>query len=170
MAYLSFKVPFEAAEKLSGLYADGDVTDPADMHITVAFLSKNMPPEQVIRAIAACYSVARMTAPFAVHAALLTSFPPNPSYREGVPVIVRVLSDALHSFQARVCSELDRFGVEYSRLHPEYKPHVTLSHGPERVAPQKIEPVSWICSHLMIWGGDDHFKGLFAGVELAGRL
>ena len=169
MAYLSFMVPPEAAAQLSKLYSVGDMTPPGEMHVTLAFLSKDTPPAQVIRAIAACYVVASTSAPVLMHAALLTSFPPNPEYREGVPVIVRIVSDALHSFQARLCAELDKFGVEYSKKFPEYKPHVTLSHGPERVVPQKVGPVSWTGTHIMVWGGDDHYRGLYAGVELIGK-
>lgn len=168
MAYISFTVPAEAASELSRLYTVGDLTAPEDMHVTLAFLSKQTPPSQVLRAIAACHVVASTTAPVLMHAALLTSFPPNPEYREGVPVIVRVVSDALHSFRARLVAELEKFGVEYSRKFPEYKPHVTLSHGPEKVEPRKVGPVSWTGSHVMVWGGEDHFKGIFAGVELTG--
>lgn len=169
MAYISFMVPPEAASKLSKLYALGDVSPPEDMHVTLAFLSKSTPPSQVVRAIAACHVAASASAPILMHAALLTSFPPNPDHREGVPVIVRVVSDALHSFQARLLAELDRFGVEYSKKFPEYKPHVTLSHGPERPGPKKVGPVSWTSDQVMVWGGEDHHKGIWAGVELTGR-
>jgi 2'-5' RNA ligase len=169
MAYVSFMVPAEASAELSRLYTVGDLSPPSDMHVTLAFLSKNTPVEQVLKAIAACCSIAPSTAPILMHAALLTSFPPNPDYREGTPIIVRVVSDALYSFQARLCSEFDKFGVEYSKKFPEYKPHVTLSHGPERIPPQKVGPVSWVSSQVMIWGGEDHYKDLFAGVELTGQ-
>lgn len=168
MAYISFMVPAGAAEELSRLYADGDVSPPSDMHVTLAFLSKGTSTSQVLRTIAACHVVASTSAPIIMHAALLTSFPPNPEYREGTPVIVRVVSDALFSFQARLCAELEKFGVEYSRRFPEYKPHVTLSHGPERVKPVKVGPVSWVSSQMMIWGGEDHYRELWAGVELTG--
>lgn len=169
MAYISFTVPAEAASDLSRLYTVGDVTSPEDMHVTLAFLSKNTPPSQVLRAIAACHVIASTSAPILMHAALLTSFPSNPDYREGVPVVVRVISDALFSFRARLAAELDKFGVEYSRRFPEYKPHVTLSHGPEKVTPQKVGPVSWTSNHVMVRGGEDHFKGIWAGVELSGQ-
>lgn len=168
MAYLAFTVPLEPAKKLASLYSEGDLTAPSGMHVTVCFLSKNTPPATVMKAIAACYSVARDTAPILMHAALLTSFPPNPEYREGVPVIARIVSDNLQIFQDRILASLDKFGVEYSRLHPEYKPHVTLSHGPKRVTPKKIDPISWTSSHLMIWGGEEHYEGIFAGIELSG--
>lgn len=169
MAYISFMVPPEAAIELSKLYTEGDLSPPEDMHVTLAFLSKSTSPSQVLRAIAACQVVASTSAPIPMHAALLTSFPPNPDHREGVPVVVRVVSDALFSFRARLCTELDKFGVEYSRRFPEYKPHVTLSHGPERVPPQKVGPVSWVSSQIMVWGGEDHYKELWAGIELTGR-
>jgi 2'-5' RNA ligase len=169
MAYIAFMVPPEAAAELSELYALGDPTPPEDMHVTLAFLSKNTPPSQILRAIAACQIVAATSAPILMHAALLTSFPPNPEHREGVPVIVRVVSDALFSFRARLVAELEKFGVEYSRKFPEYKPHVTLSHGPEKPEPKKVGPVSWTSNQIMVWGGEDHHKGLWAGVELTGR-
>jgi 2'-5' RNA ligase len=169
MAYISFMVPPEAAAELASLYTVGDLTPPEDMHVTLAFLSKNTPPSQVMRAIAACQVVAATSAPVLMHAALLTAFPPNPDHREGVPVIVRVISDALFSFRARLVAELEKFGVEYSKKFPEYKPHVTLSHSSERPEPQKVGPVSWTSDTVMVWGGEDHHKGLWAGVELTGR-
>jgi 2'-5' RNA ligase len=168
MAYISFMVPPEAASELSKLYSVGDLSPPSDMHVTLAFLSKSTPPAQVLRAVAACCALAPSTAPILMHAAMLTSFPPNPDHRDGTPVVVRMVSDALFSFQARLCAELDKFGVEYSKKFPEYKPHVTLSHGPERVTPQKVGPVSWVSSQVMVWGGEDHFKELWAGIELTG--
>lgn len=171
MAYISFMVPPEAAAELSKLYTEGDLSPPEEMHVTLAFLSKSTPPSQVLRAIAACQVVASTSAPILMHAALLTSFPPNPDHRDGVPVIVRVVSDALHSFQARLLAELDKFGVEYSKKFPEYKPHVTLSHthSSERPTPMKVGPVSWTSDTVMVWGGEDHHKGLWAGVELTGQ-
>lgn len=170
MAYISFMVPPEAAVELAKLYPEGDLTAPEDMHVTLAFLSRGTPPSQVLRAIAACHVVASTSAPVLMHAALLTSFPPNPEHREGIPVIVRMVSDALFSFRARLVAELDKFGVEYSKKFPEYKPHVTLSHShsSERPTPRKVGPVSWTSSQLMVWGGEDHHKGIWAGVELTG--
>ncbi len=168
MAYMAFTVPQVQAQELARLYRDGDVSSPSDMHVTVVFLGKGTPTGDVLKAVAAAYSVAHTTRPFSVHAALMTSFPENPSYRDGFPVVVRVVSKELHDFQRRICAALDKFGVDYSRRFPDYKPHVTLSHGVVRVPPRKVSPISWTCSHMMIWGGDEHYSKIFAGVELSG--
>jgi len=166
MAFIGFVVPQIAGNELAKIPVSGERTPVDEMHVTACFLGNNVPVENVLKALSVCYKVASSAKPLRMAAALLTTFPPNPDHREGVPIIARVVSPDLMNFRAKMAAALDAAGVEYSKKFPEYKPHVTLGYGAERFPARQIPPISWKCSHIMVWGGEERYDKIFAGCQL----
>jgi len=137
------------------------------MHVTLLYLGKGTPVVSVLGAVMGCHLVAKAWKPFTVHAALLTSFPKNPD--DGVPVIVRVVSEELMRFQKSIKAAMDRMSVPYSNKYPKYKPHVTLTYTDgETVPPSRVGPVSWEVKDLVVWGGEEMDEVISATVHLMG--
>lgn len=155
MAFLGIQVPAIAAAKLSSIdIPNGRKLKPEEMHVTLLYLGKDTPLISALGAVMGCHTVARKWKPFTVHAALLTSFPKNPD--DGIPIIVRVLSNELMQFREEILKAMERMSIPYSIKHPEYKPHVTLTYtDKEKVIPTKIQPVSWIVDRMTVWAGND---------------
>jgi len=168
MAFIAFTVPVEAGTELSKLPVIGgtEKTPIGEMHVTAVFLGKNTPIADVLKSISVCYEVASKAKPISMAAAILTTFPPNPDWREGVPVIARVVSQDLMNFRAQLAAGLDAAGVEYSKKFPDYKPHVTLGYANKQFPAQKITPIHWECSHIIVWGGEERYESIFAGCQL----
>lgn len=166
MAFIGLTVPIDIASQLSSLYEDGDKTPLEEMHVTLCFLGKKMDNGSFLEALHACYSAAVTNNPIKITAAVLSTFPPNPDDRNGVPVIVRVVSEDLIKFRAELTAMLDSYGVEYSKKFPVYKPHITLAYGPEQFTPRQIKPLSWMNSYISLWGGKEFDDGHFARFKL----
>jgi len=168
MAFMGIRVPAAAAAELSSIAVpEGRRLEPGEMHITLLYLGKDTPLVSALGAVMGSHTVARAWKPFTVHAALLTSFPRNPD--DGVPVIVRVVSEELMKFREEVRRAMDRMSVPYSNKYPEYKPHVTLTYVDEEgVAPSRIRPVSWTVDRMTVWAGEDMDSVVSSDVYLMG--
>lgn len=153
MAFIGIEVPPDVEASLSALSVPGERTPSGQFHVTMLYLGKQTSTADILRATAVCCALAERTPPFRVGTAVATSFPAGDEGK--VPVIARVVSPALHELQAAMRKAFDELGIEYSKRHPEYKPHVTLSYAPGTFPDSKIVPVTWTCSQLAIWGGED---------------
>ncbi len=166
MAFIGLKVPApEAARLLSLPVPPGSPLTAGEMHITLLYLGKGVPVVSTLGAVMGCHTVAARWKPFRVHAALLTSFPAG---EDGVPVIVRVVSEELMAFQAQLKAAMERMSVPFSDKYPEYKPHVTLTYANEAVQPTKVGPVSWDVGEVTVWGGEEMDKVVSATVYMMG--
>jgi 2'-5' RNA ligase len=161
------RLPSIAATNLSEIPVPGEATPLREMHVTLAFLGNQVPMEQVFRSLACCYLVAQEYAPLELTAALLMSFPADPEGR--IPVIARIVTPQLFDMRARLVQLLEMNKVEYSKRHPQYKPHVTLSYAQQAVPPQKIKPLRWPAQWLTVWGGDEADQLFSAEIELRGQ-
>ncbi len=158
MSFLGIRVPNDITRVLSEVEVPG-AKEPRDhMHITICNLGKNVPIEQIVRVIMATYQVTSKTKPFTVRTNQVTSFSSNPD--DGVPIIARIESDALHALRAALCASLDAHKVEYSKRYPEFKPHVTLAYSPDpmvdadKAADKAIPSIEWGVGEIVLWGGD----------------
>lgn len=153
MAMVGLRVPHETARLLSEVEVPGQREALSSLHITLLFLGDNVPIEVLAQALVATFNVTSRTRPFTVRTSTLTCFPKGDN--EGVPVICRVDSDPLHELQGRLKTSYETMGVPFSKKHPTYKPHVTLSYSEEEVEEQRIPTVEWGAHELVLWGGDD---------------
>lgn len=150
MAALMFSVPQDTARVLGEIGTPGKPE--SDKHITVVYLGKKVPVEDLAEMIPVLHEVTSKTAPFTVSSEWVTTFPAG---KDGTPVIARVQSPALHSFRQELCAALDRAGMEYDCKYPDYKPHVTLSYSEEETEFDLDMPaLTWSCSELCLWGAD----------------
>jgi 2'-5' RNA ligase len=140
MAFLYIAVPLEVADLLSQIPVPDEREPQESYHITLAYLGDDTAPDQIAKAMAAASTAAESVRPFVVSTCLVTSFPGNPS---GVPVIAKVESPALITFQAKLLLALDAAGVEYSKKYPEYRPHITLAYAKAATADLPISPLSF---------------------------
>src|SRR5512135_1733546 len=161
------RLPTIAATNLSEIKVPGDCTPMHEMHVTLAFLGNSVPIEQVFRSVACCYMLAQEFKPFDLTAALLMSFPADPEGR--IPVIARIVTPQLFDMRERLIQLLEKNKVEYSKRHPQYKPHVTLSYAQESLQPQTIAPVRWPAQWLTGWGGEEADQLFSAEVQLRGH-
>lgn len=159
MSFLGIKVPNDIGRLLSELDIPGEKVSRDTMHVTIMYIGKNTPIEQLVRVIIAAYGVTSQTKPFTVEARRVSAFSPNPD--DGVPIIALIESPALHNLRDSLCAAFDASGVEYNKKYPEYRPHVTLGYTPdagvfsEMVAERAITPaVEWGVGEMVLWGGD----------------
>lgn len=155
MAFIGIEVPLAAAQALSLVEVPGEMTPLVEMHVTMLYLGKQTPIADILRATAVCCALAERHSPFMAGTATVTSFPAGDEGK--VPVIARVVSPGLMELQAKMKIAFDELGIEYSKRHPEYKPHVTLTYaeGIKSFPDLKIQPVTWRVQQLAIWGGED---------------
>lgn len=166
MAFIAIKVPKEISSALTKIDVPGEMTDKSEMHITLMYLGKNIPIEQVLLATSACFSVSQTCRPFGVSTNVVTAFPENPE--DGFPIICPVDSPPLHSFQSALRQSLDEAGADYSKKYPDYNPHITLSYSKYPVVETEFPRVSWTVTEFVIWGGDEGDEKIAITLPLEG--
>jgi 2'-5' RNA ligase len=166
VAFVGMRLPSIAATNLSEIEVPGETYLLKEMHITLAYLGKSVPITQVFRAMACCYAAAQEFGPFQVTTAAVMSFPAD---QKGIPVIARIVTPQLFSLRERIVQLFDANGVEYSKRHPQYKPHVTLSYSKQPVPIRVINPVQWDAGWITVWGGEEMDDGIFSDIQLVGQ-
>lgn len=164
MAFLGLQIPHQTARLLSQVdYGGvGEATGTDTYHITICYLGSDIPIEVIGKALPVIFDVTSKTKPFTVGTNRVTTFPGGP---DGVPIICRVTSDALHDLRDALWAALDDAGIEYNKKFPEFKPHVTLAYAPEEEVSQLLAGdddelesefplVEWGAHELVLWGGD----------------
>ena len=151
MAFLGLKVPPETARLLSEIEVPGKKESRDRYHITVLYLGEDIDIKVLAQAMEVTLEVTSETKPFTVQCSRVSSFPGGD---DGTPIICPVNSDPLHDFQAKIRAAYDAAGIDYSKKHPEYKPHVTLAYSPDDIEEKRITTVEWGAHELVLWGGD----------------
>lgn len=152
MAFIGLAVPHETSRLFSEIEVDGDKTPIGEFHITMMYLGSEVGIDALAEAIKATFAVTSETKPFTVRTSRVTCFPKN---EDGVPIICRVDSDALHELRERLVASFDSLGVEFNRKFPIYKPHVTLSYAEDEIEEFTIPTLEWGAHELVLWGGDE---------------
>jgi 2'-5' RNA ligase len=157
MAFLGLRVPPETARILAEIdYGDfGEKEPPSAFHVTMCYLGKEVPIENVAAMIPVVFSVVAKTRPFTVATKKVSTFPPNPD--AGTPIISLIDSPELHVFRETLCEAFDKAGITYDKKYPSYLPHVTLGYSPEPPQPPinlDTPTIEWGAHELVLWGGD----------------
>lgn len=152
MSMIGIRVPHETGRLLTELDVPGERESMDGLHITLLYIGKSTPIEEIAKAMVTTYSVTTKTRPFTVRTNRLTCFPRND---DGVPIICRIDSDPLHDFRANLAAAFDTAGVAYNNKFPDYSPHVTLSYADEMIEEMRIPTVEWGAHEVVLWGGDD---------------
>jgi 2'-5' RNA ligase len=157
MAMVGLKVPHAEARLLGQIGVPGTREAVDEFHVTLFYLGEKVSVEQLSKCVVACFAVTSVTLPFTCQTSQVTTFPPGP---DGVPIIARVQSTDLHSLRSALKQSFIEQGVEFSDLHPDFKPHVTLAYSKDPlvhtdgVAEQGIPVVEWGVGEIILWGGD----------------
>lgn len=153
MSFIGIRIPHDVGRMFSAIEVPGRKTPIDEFHITAIYLGKDVPLETIGRAVVAAAEVAEGTRPFRLSVDRMTSFPKGD---DGVPVICPVTSPELHELNSKLKLSLDKYGVEYSKKFPEYKPHVTLAYADAAANPpeEQVGPLEWSAYEMVMWGGD----------------
>jgi 2'-5' RNA ligase len=151
MALLSIQVPHEVARALGRVQVPGTPESRETYHITLLYLGKDIPIDDVSKALVVAYRVAEITRPIPLALEEVSSFPKGD---DGVPIICPVNSPELHQLWEALCSAFDHAKVDYSKKFPIYKPHVTLAYDTSDFEPMKIGPIDWVAYEMCLWSGN----------------
>jgi 2'-5' RNA ligase len=154
MAFLFLKVPHETARLLHDVEVPGEKSHIEEMHITLLYLGKGIPFINIAKAMMVCHEVLEHQQPFLMRISKISTFPENPD--DGVPIICPVESPELMIFQKTLANEFNKFGLEYDKKFPDFKPHVTLAYDKNsdfKESPLPM-PMIWAAQSMSIWGGD----------------
>lgn len=152
MAALMFQVPQETARILHEIQVPG-TPEKHEPHITVMYLGKDVPIERISKMLSVIFDVTSTTSPFTVATSKIGTFPPGD---DGVPIIARVSSPALHEFRGRLAQAFDDNDLEYDKKFPDYKPHVTLAfdENKDSKVDMEIPEVAWGAHEMVLWGSN----------------
>jgi 2'-5' RNA ligase len=169
MAFLGIRVPHETGRLLSKIEVPGEKVSTSEMHITLLHFGDNWPISEISKSLEATYQVVSETQPFLVMMEKATHFPKGPNSDSKFPIISRVKSKELHDLRDNLAKEFDKEKIEFSKLHKDYKPHVTLSYSEDE--PDDVEfthPVEFVVQEIVLWGGDHGDDRIFVTFPLAG--
>lgn len=152
MALLSIQAPSEVARALGRITVPGTPEPRETYHVTLLYLGKDVPIDEVSKALVVAYRVAEVTKPIPLMVDEVSSFPKGD---DGFPIICPVRSPELHHLWGALCSAFDSAGVEYSKKFPVYQPHVTLAYHTKDLE-QKIPvgPLDWVSYEMTLWSGN----------------
>lgn len=169
MAFLGIRVPHETGRLLAKVDVEGEKTSVSEMHITLLHLGDNWPVSELCKSIEATYEVVSECQPFLVSMKKVTHFPKGPNSDDKFPVISRVESKELHDLRDKLAKAYDDDGIEFSKLHKDYKPHITLAYCEDEPDDVEFEhPVEFVVQEIVLWGGDHGDDRIFVTFPLAG--
>lgn len=169
MAFLGIRVPHETGRLLAKVDVPGEKVSTSEMHITLLHLGDEWPVAELCKALEPTFEVVSETQPFLVSMEKVTHFPKGPNSDDNFPIISRVESKELHEFRDKIAKAFDDEKIEFSKLHKDYKPHVTLSYCKDEPEDVKFDhPVEFVVSEIVLWGGDHGDDRIFVTFPLAG--
>ena len=168
MAFLGIRIPHETGRLLSKIDVPGEKTATSEMHITMLYFGEEWPITEISKAMEAAFEIISKTKPFTAKVSKVTHFPKNPNDQDKYPVITRVESKELHEVREKLAKKFDKEGNEFSKLHPDYKPHITLAYSEDEPEDVEFDPVEFSVSEIVLWGGDHGDDRIFVTFPLAG--
>lgn len=153
MSMIGLKVGLECARLLGSIDVPGKKTPLDEMHVTIVYLGDETPIGTITKIISSTYRVTQKRTPFTMKIGKVTCFPNKGP--EGYPIIAKVMSPELHDFHTDITNSLDKAKIDYSKLYPEYKPHVTLAYSDEPIGSIILEnPIEFAAHEATLWAGD----------------
>lgn len=165
MAFLGIKVPHEVGRILKKIEVPGNKEPDSEYHITIAFFGDDWPVTEAAKTLEATFESLKDIKPFMVKTQKVTCFPKG----EKVPIIAKVESEELQKLEKNLKEAYDKEDVEFSKIHKEFKPHITLSYSDKEIDEEKIEPVEFMVHEIVLWCGDNGDDRLFVTFPLDGK-
>jgi 2'-5' RNA ligase len=154
---------------LAKIDVPGEKVSTSEMHITLLHLGDDWPVAELCKALEPTFEVISQTQPFLVKMEGASHFPKGPNSDSKFPIISRVKSKELHDLRDELAKAYDKEKIEFSKLHKDYKPHVTLAYSEDE--PDDVEfahPVEFVVQEIVLWGGDHGDDRIFVTFPLAG--
>lgn len=168
MAFLGIRIPHETGRLLSKIEVPGEKTSTSEMHITLLYLGDEWPISEISKAMEAAFDIVSKTKPFTAEVNKVSHFPKNPHDQDKYPIVTRVESKELHDLREKLAKKFDKEGIEFSKLHPDFKPHVTLAYSEDEPEDVSFDPLEFSISEVVLWGGDHGDDRIFVTFPLAG--
>ena len=152
MAFIGIKVPHEVGRLLKKIEVDGEKVPDSEYHITIAMFGDEWPVSEAAKTLEVTFETLKNFKPFKVKTKKISCFPGGDN---GVPVFAKVESDELHEINDELKKAYDKEGIEFSKIHKEFKPHITLSYADKKIDEEEIEDIEFIVHEVVIWAGDN---------------
>lgn len=159
MAFLGIKVPHEVARLFRDIEVPGEKVAESEYHITVLCFEDNWPIAEIAKAMEATYEVVKHFTPFHIKTNKVTCFPKRED--SPCPIITKVESKDLMKLNTELKAEFDKQKVEYSKLHKNFSPHITLSYAEDEIKDLKIDMIEFFVHEIVLWGGDNGDDRIF---------
>ena len=166
MAFLGIRIPHETGRLLSGLDVPGNKEGASEYHITLLCFEENWPISEISKALEATYKIVSEIKPFSITVTEVTCFPKRED--KPVAIIAKIESEELHNIRKKLAKEFDKQGIDFSKIHKDFKPHITLSYADEEIDSFDIDPVECIIHEIVLWGGDMGDNRIFITFPLKG--
>ena len=159
MSFIGISTPHETARLIHEIAVPGEKEDSSYLHITLLYLGKNVPIEDLAKAMVATYNITKDTAPFWVQLNKVDYFdvPEGKPY----PIIAPVISPKLHELRKNLVKSFKKSKIDFDTTFKTYKPHVTLSFNETNIKKTKIEPIEWSVQEIVLWGGSNGDNRVF---------
>ena len=166
MAFIGIKIPHEVGRLLKAIDVDGKKVPDSEYHITIALFSEDWPVSEAAKSLEATYKVLKKVKPFKVSVKKVSCFPGGAN---GVPVFAKVESDELHELNDKLKETYDEEDIEFSKIHKEFKPHITLSYSDKKIDEKEIEEIEFVVHEIVLWCGNNGDDRLFVTFPLSNQ-
>lgn len=167
MAFCGIRILHETGRLFSKIEVSGEKVSTSDLHITLLHFGDNWPISEVSKSLDAIYKVISETQPFLAKVDKISHFPPFDG--SPYPIITKVKSPELMKMRAALAKECDKQKIEFSKIHKDFKPHITLSYSEDK--PKDFElnnPIEFMVQEIVLWCGDHGDDRLFITFPLTG--
>lgn len=164
MSFIGIRIPHETARLLHAIDIPGEKEDSAQLHITLLYLGKDAPIEEIAKAMIATYNITQKIGPFFVKSNSVSCFPVEPG--APVPIIAPIQSQPLLELHKLLKKAFNKAKVIYDDKFKLYKPHITLAFNDSGIKKTKIEPIELPVQEIVLYGGEDGDNRIFTTFPL----
>jgi len=166
MAFIGIRVPHECGRLFSKIEVPGEKTSVSEMHITLLYFGDNWPISEISKSIEVAYNALSEFSPFLITTNQVSCFSPSPDGK--YPIITKIQSADLQKLRKKLANQFDKNNIEYSKVHKEYKPHITLSYAEDKINKIDFHPIEFMVNEVVLWCGDHGDDRLFTVFPLEG--
>ncbi len=166
MAFLGIKIPHEVGRLLKKIDVDGKKVPDSEYHITIAHFEDNWPVSDAAKTLETTFEVLKNFKPFKILIKNISCFPKG---ENGVPILAKVDSKELQKLNKKLKAAYGKKRIEFSKIHKEFKPHITLSYSDKTIDEKKIDTIEFIVHEIVLWCGDNGDDRLFVTFPLENK-
>lgn len=150
MGMLAAKINPKVAKQLSALEVPGQLEKPSNYHITMFYFEDDPSINDVADLIIPLFEKLEAQNTIRVILNKVSQFPAG---EDGYPIIVPVVSPELKKLRQEIARIFDENEIDFSKLHPDYKPHITLSYSDKPIKDKWFEEIEFEVDEICYYGG-----------------